>query len=200
MQTYKTIKQNKQNKYNVNKSNFYGFLYPVSNADQIAAYLDELRRIYYDATHIVYAYRYWSGEEVIIKADDDNEPKNSAGMMILNNLLKYDLVNNMICIVRYFGKVKLGLSKLKNVYKNVSEQIILDSQIDNLVIKYPYKIRVHLTNMAQFDRFVNQDLTLEIGDKYQENGFLIVQCYSAYLYEPISKDNWSIWPFENSNN
>ncbi|MCV3728749.1 YigZ family protein [Ureaplasma miroungigenitalium] len=192
MQTFKTIKQSKQNKYNINKSNFYGFLYPVNNEHEVETLLNELRRTYYDATHIVYAYRYWSGDEVLIKADDDNEPKNSAGMMILNNLLKYDLVNNMICIVRYFGKVKLGLSKLKNVYKNVSEQIILDSLITDFVIKYPYEIRVHLTNMIQFDRFMSQDSSIEITNKYQENGFLIVQFSSAYIYEDVHNDHWSL--------
>ncbi|MCV3743282.1 YigZ family protein [Ureaplasma sp. ES3154-GEN] len=192
MPNYKTIKQYQTIKYNINKSNFYAFIYPVHNANDIDQHLNELRTKYYDATHIVYAYVFNKQTTIITKAFDDQEPKNSAGAVILNNLLKYNLMNNLICIVRYFGKVKLGLSNLKNVYKKMSEQIINNSILDEYVILYDYQIKVLLTNMKTFNIFHNQHPNLIIKQKTCLDDMLVVDCQIDEILEEIQSDSWEI--------
>ena len=56
-----------------------------------------------------------------IKASDDGEPSNTAGLPILN-VLKKEQLNHVLCVViRYFGGVKLGAGGLIRTYSNAAK-------------------------------------------------------------------------------
>ncbi|PAF44429.1 YigZ family protein [Helicobacter sp. 11S02596-1] len=94
-------------------SRFLGFLIPRKLFDTT---LKELKDSHPKAVHFVYAYRFVQGNQIDERFSDDNEPRGSAGMPVLNVLRGEDLVDVAMVVVRYFGGVLLGVGGLVRAY------------------------------------------------------------------------------------
>ncbi|WP_445382404.1 IMPACT family protein [Robiginitalea sp. IMCC43444] len=105
------------------KSRFIGLAYPADSIEKTKSILEDLKKTYRDASHISYAYRIgWDPTEV--RANDDGEPTYSAGVPILGQIESNDLFNVLICVVRYYGGVKLGVGGLIQAYKRAAQESI----------------------------------------------------------------------------
>lgn len=108
----RSIAQSVTSTYEVQKSKFLCFLFPVTNMESVNNLLDDIRKRYPDATHHCYAYIIDNYK----RCSDDGEPSGTAGMPILNVLEKQNL-NFILCIiVRYFGGILLGAGGLVRAY------------------------------------------------------------------------------------
>ena len=116
----KRIKKNFVKLIEINKSKFYGILFPVDNVEEVKEYLNQVRKDYPKATHYCYAYRV-NGLE---KSNDDGEPSGTAGRPILNVLQKRGLSNIMVAVVRYFGGIKLGAGGLVRAYSKATTEAL----------------------------------------------------------------------------
>lgn len=96
----------------VMKSKFIGIFLPLKNADEFKTILAQIRKENSKAKHVVYAYRNGMNS----KSCDDQEPKGTAGRPLLELLMKRNLDNVAIVVVRYFGGTKLGASRLLRTY------------------------------------------------------------------------------------
>lgn len=96
----------------VMKSKFTAFVFPVKEVDAFKTRLEEIRKANPKAKHIVYAYRIG----VNSKSTDDKEPKGTAGRPLLELLMKKNLNNTAIIVVRYYGGVQLGAGRLLRTY------------------------------------------------------------------------------------
>lgn len=108
------------------KSKFLGFVIEVENVSQIKNILEQLRTAHKKATHICYAYIISSPNQE--KCSDDNEPNGTAGKPILNVLQKRNLSNILICVVRFFGGVKLGAGTLTRMYSKCASEALNNFQ------------------------------------------------------------------------
>ncbi len=72
------------------------------------------------ATHICYAYIIGD----IGYADDNGEPRHSAGDPILGQLRSFQVDHVLVAVVRYYGGVKLGVSGLINAYRQAAADAI----------------------------------------------------------------------------
>ena len=117
---FRTIGEPANARLNEKKSRFLAFLIPVSSVEGADEELARLRRKYHDATHHCTAYRILNGEEVLESSNDDGEPSGSAGLPILQQLQKADVVNVLAVVVRYFGGTKLGVGGLVRAYGGVA--------------------------------------------------------------------------------
>lgn len=115
-----TIKNNEENEIIIKKSKFISKIYKIKNEDEAKNILNELKKEYKDATHICYAYIVLNSK----KAYDDKEPKNTAGIPILNVLEKKDLNYVMLVVIRYFGGIKLGSAGLIRAYKKAALEVV----------------------------------------------------------------------------
>ncbi|WP_445385239.1 IMPACT family protein [Robiginitalea sp. IMCC44478] len=105
------------------KSRFIGLAYPADSIEKTKSILEDLKKSYRDASHICYAYRIgWNPTEV--RANDDGEPTYSAGAPILGQIESHELFNVMVCVVRYYGGVKLGVGGLIQAYKRAAQESI----------------------------------------------------------------------------
>lgn len=96
----------------VNKSKFIAVLTPISDVEDFKNILKQLQKEHRKASHIVYAYRL----DQTYKSNDDGEPKGTAGRPLLELLLKKDINNSALFVVRYFGGSKLGAGRLLRTY------------------------------------------------------------------------------------
>ncbi len=96
----------------VMKSKFTAFVFPVDDVELFKTRLEEIRKANPKAKHVVYAYRIGMNS----KSTDDREPKGTAGRPLLELLMKKNLNNTAIIVVRYYGGVQLGAGRLLRTY------------------------------------------------------------------------------------
>ncbi len=98
----------------IKKSKFIAYYYEVTTKEEVTAILEMLKKEHKKARHIPYAYKIGN----IAKKSDDKEPSNTAGTPIYNLIINNNLDNILICVVRYFGGIKLGSGLLTRSYLN----------------------------------------------------------------------------------
>ena len=111
------------------KSRFIAFARPISTEGDAEAFLAELRKKYWDASHHVYAYilQDCAGGAARRRQSDDGEPSGSAGAPILEVLAGAGLVNVIVVVIRYFGGTLLGVGGLLRTYSAAAKAAILEA-------------------------------------------------------------------------
>ena len=139
----------------IKNSKFISCLYYVESVDDVLKYLDDIKKIYPNATHYCYAYII----DNVQRESDDGEPAGTAGIPILQVLEKNHL-NYVLCIVvRYFGKIKLGAGGLVRAYtKSVS--LCLEDHIVPLKKGYKILLTFPYSYIKQVDYVLNQSTTI----------------------------------------
>jgi uncharacterized YigZ family protein len=148
-QTYKTLESFNEFELKEKKSIFIAKSYPVSSEDEVNSLLNDLKKKYYDASHLCYAYRLLSGKT---KFSDAGEPSGTAGIRILNAIDHYEIQNCLLVVIRYFGGTKFGVGPLGKVYYTAAAQVLEKS---NLVTKRPYhkaEIKLAITSFDKLNR------------------------------------------------
>ena len=146
----KTIKENTISKYEINKSIFICCLYKINSIDEVKAYLEEAKNNFKDATHYTYAYIIDEAR----KSSDDGEPGGTAGVPIMEVLLKHEL-NYVLCIViRYFGGIKLGTGGLVRAYRKSACIGIDNSTLLNLVDGYKIEITASYEEQKNIEKLI----------------------------------------------
>ncbi len=102
------------------KSKFIAYLYEVNTKEEVTSILNDLKKEHKKARHIPYAYKI----DNLVKKSDDKEPSNTAGTPIYNIIMKNDLNNILICVVRYFGGTLFGSGLLTRTYMASAKEVI----------------------------------------------------------------------------
>ena len=107
-------------------------MFKVKTVDEVKSKINKIKMDYREATHYCYAYIINDNR----KSSDDGEPGGTAGVPIMEVLLKNDL-NYVLCVVvRYFGGIKLGAGGLVRAYAKAAVLTLDDKNIANLVTGY----------------------------------------------------------------
>lgn len=143
--SYKTIRKEGIAELLVEKSKFIAYAKPVADKEEAMAYFASIRKKYKDATHHVPAVV--AGEVSQVQwTSDDGEPQGTAGPPILQMLVKEEITNVALMVVRYFGGVKLGPGGLIRAYTQAAKSALLEAEpilIRDMVewtilVDYPY--------------------------------------------------------------
>lgn len=96
------------------RSRFLGKVRHVESEAEARAFIDAMKKQYYDARHNCWCYRIRAGG--IVRYSDDGEPQGTAGQPMLN-VFEQEGVTDVVCVVtRYFGGVLLGAGGLVRAY------------------------------------------------------------------------------------
>ena len=155
----RTIKNNTINEIIIKNSRFICLLIKINSVD-INNILDKIKSDYPKATHYCYAYLY----NDIQRFNDDGEPGGTAGMPMLNVLLKEELSNVLCVVIRYFGGIKLGAGGLVRAYtKSVTECLKVTDLMD---LEEGYKVRLKFNyNDEKQVKYLLKDSTV-LNEKY----------------------------------
>lgn len=103
------------------KSRFIATFRPVKTEEEAVAFIDELRKKYWDASHNCYAWIIGkNGEEK--RSSDDGEPSQTAGKPMLDVLERENIVNICVVVTRYFGGTLLGTGGLVRAYSGAVKE------------------------------------------------------------------------------
>ncbi len=127
----KTIKENVTAQITEKKSKFICDLSYVSSKQEAEQKIKEIKKKYHDAKHHCFAYRIKDENIIIEKSSDDGEPSGTAGSPILNLLSKYELVNVLAVVTRYFGGILLGTGGLARAYTQCTQKALQNASFVN---------------------------------------------------------------------
>ena len=122
MDEYKTIAKRACDEFTIKRSRFIGHICPVETQEQAVDFINEIKSKYWDATHNVYAYVLREGQSS--RYSDDGEPQGTAGMPMLNVLIKEGLTDCAVVVTRYFGGIMLGAGGLVRAYSQGSKAAV----------------------------------------------------------------------------
>lgn len=137
MENYRTIKENGIHEIDIKKSRFICHMKRVETEEEAIAFIDEIKKEHWKATHNCSAYTLGMNDE-IQRAHDDGEPSGTAGLPMLEIFLKRELKNVVAVVTRYFGGVKLGAGGLIRAYGgSVNEAVntigVIERQLQLLI-------------------------------------------------------------------
>ena len=107
LKAFKTPAAASETEFVVNKSRFIGRAFPVETEAEAIEILERIRQKHYDATHNCWAYNL-RGASPLRRFSDDGEPGGTAGMPIMDTLIRSETENALIIVTRYFGGILLG--------------------------------------------------------------------------------------------
>ena len=113
---YITTAGSSQDEFVERKSRFIGHSCHVETEEEAAAFIREIKQKYWDATHNVYAYQLREGQ--IRRYSDDGEPQGTAGVPVLDVILKEGITDVCVVVTRYFSGTLLGAGGLVRAYSH----------------------------------------------------------------------------------
>lgn len=135
---YKTIATEGEGFYSEKRSKFLAFSHHVETEQQVKEIVAQYRKKFYDARHVCYAYILGVegvGDGVAYRMNDDGEPSSTAGKPIYGQLVKAELTDTLIIVVRYYGGINLGTSGLIVAYREAALDCINNSGIEERTIE-----------------------------------------------------------------
>lgn len=114
--SYKTVSKEANDEFIEKRSRFIGYCKPVSSEEEALEFINKIKTKHWDARHNVYAYCLREGQ--IKRYSDDGEPQGTAGVPVLDVLVKSNLTDLVVVVTRYFGGVLLGAGGLVRAYSH----------------------------------------------------------------------------------
>lgn len=150
MNEYKTVEFESSDDFVEKKSKFIGYVKPVKTQTEASEFINSIKSKHWDATHNVYAYVL--KENNIQRYSDDGEPSGTAGVPVLDVILKNNLVDVCVVVTRYFGGTLLGAGGLVRAYSHGSK-IAVES--GNIITMAPWKILTVSVDYNFYERLNN---------------------------------------------
>ncbi|MCD8077188.1 MAG: YigZ family protein [Lachnospiraceae bacterium] len=120
-ETVKIVYEGGQGEVVEKKSRFLADVAAVDSEEAAAAFIESIRKKYWDARHHCSAYVLGERSE-ISRCSDDGEPSGTAGRPILDVLLGAGVRNACIVVTRYFGGTLLGTGGLVRAYGRAARE------------------------------------------------------------------------------
>ncbi len=139
--SYTTIAKSGEGLYKDKGSKFLSFAFHIETEDEADTIRKQFKKKYYDATHVVYAFRLGAEGEKF-RAADDGEPSGSSGMPVYNTIRSKNITDVIVLVVRYFGGTKLGIPGLIDAYSQAAA--------------------LALDNAETLEKTITQDITVEV--------------------------------------
>lgn len=130
------------------RSSFIGILMHITSVESAKRYLLDIKKQYPKAKHYCYAYIIGGSK----KCSDDGEPAKTAGRPLLELLEKKKMDETLLVVVRYFGGVLLGASRLMSTYLETGVQVINSADIVEIKNVYAYRMIMSYKDFDELKR------------------------------------------------
>lgn len=142
-EAYKILYRGGEGELTEKKSRFIATTRPVESEEEAAAFIEEMKKKYWDARHNCSAYVI--GERAqLTRCSDDGEPAQTAGRPMLDVLLGEGICNVCVVVTRYFGGTLLGTGGLVRAYSGAVKEGLKNSAVvkkqpgERLIVRTDY--------------------------------------------------------------
>ncbi len=164
MNEYKTVEKEACDEFIEKKSKFIGYVKPVKTVQEATDFINSIKSKHWDATHNVSAFVL--RENNIQRSSDDGEPSGTAGVPVLDVLLKEGLYDVCVVVTRYFGGILLGAGGLVRAYSHGSKLAV---NAGNIITMAPCKLLSVTVDYSFYDRLLL--MLNDIGANVEDSNF-----------------------------
>ena len=149
------------------KSRFVARTEPVESEEAALAFIEKMRKEYWDARHHCSAYVIGDRNQCT-RCNDDGEPSQTAGRPMLDVLLGEEIHNICVVVIRYFGGTLLGTGGLVRAYSGAVQEGLKNSKIVEKCLGKRMKIRTDYTGIGKIQYILGQNQIAVIDSQYTE--------------------------------
>lgn len=172
--SYRTITSQGQASFEIQGSEFIGYVAPVQSIDAAESFISTIREQHTDATHNVPAYRVREDNFLREYENDDNEPSGSAGQPIMNVLQGENLENVAAVVTRYYGGTNLGIGGLVSAYSRAAAEAIEATEITTQRPQQRFDVQVTYDDSGTV-RGILESNQAEFTAQYEEDVIFSIQ-------------------------
>lgn len=168
MNTFLRLKAGGYGEIEEKKSRFIANIRPVDSEEEAVAFINEMKKKYWDARHNCSAFVI--GEKMeLTRCSDDGEPSGTAGRPMLEVLLGKQITNICVVVTRYFGGVLLGTGGLVRAYQSAVKEGLINSVIVEMQEGYELTVTVGYDLIGKFQYVISQEDVILKNTEYAEN-------------------------------
>ena len=149
---YRTILNEASDEFIERKSRFIGYIKPVTTQEEAVSFINEIKSKHWDATHNVYAYVLREGQ--VRRYSDDGEPQGTAGIPVLDVLLKENVTDCVVVATRYFGGTLLGAGGLVCAYSHTAKIAVDAGQVITMKLCKVLKVTCDYNFYGRLNSFI----------------------------------------------
>ncbi len=161
---YFTIADRCETSFIEKRSEFLGYLAPVTTNDEAVAFINEIKSSHRKAKHHVYAYILRDSN--ITRYSDDGEPQGTAGIPVLDVLQKQNLTDLCCVVVRYFGGILLGGGGLVRAYSHSAALTCEAAKIQHMCESCPVTLVMDYTLYGKVTHCLLRFGVIEAGSEF----------------------------------
>ena len=154
-------------------SKFYTYAFPIDSEAEVQTIHEKIRKEHPKAKHYCTAMRLYP-DASLERVNDDGEPSGSAGKPILGQLIKNQLTNVLVIVVRYFGGTKLGIPGLIEAYKTSTANAIQTAIIIERIVYAKVQIVLSYDSFPMFLNYCKQHDILVLGETFGDHAALLL--------------------------
>ena len=152
---YKAVYQGGEGEIVEKKSRFIATVIPAGSEEKVLAFIESIRKKYWDARHHCFAYVIGERNE-LQRCSDDGEPSGTAGKPMLEVLLGEEIHNVAVVVTRYFGGTLLGTGGLVRAYSAATKQGLASSVIITKILGVKLCISTDYTGVGKIQYILGQ--------------------------------------------
>ena len=168
------------------KSRFIANVRPVESEAEAVAFIDEMKKKYWEARHNCSAFVIGTKAE-LTRCSDDGEPSGTAGRPMLEVLLGEGVRNVAVVVTRYFGGVLLGANGLVRAYSHSTALAIENAQVKVMLPCYPVSIQTDYALYGKIAYHLPQEDILQLDTIFEDQVELKLLVRDT-LWEPLKKE------------
>lgn len=152
---YKTVYCGGEAEIIEKKSRFIATVRPVKSEEEALAFIESMRKKYWNATHNCFAYVI--GEHFQVqRCSDDGEPSGTAGKPMLDVLLGEEIHDVVVVVTRYFGGTLLGTGGLVRAYSSSAKEGLLASKVITKMYGQKMTVQTDYTGLGKIQYILGQ--------------------------------------------
>lgn len=164
---YRTVEKEACAEFTEKKSRFIGYIKPVSTQDEAIEFINKIKSKHWDAKHNVYAYVLRDGQ--IRRYSDDGEPQGTAGIPVLDVLLKEELTDCVVVATRYFGGILLGTGGLVRAYSHTAKIAVEAGGIAEMKLCRILQVQCDYNFYGKLDSMINEYGGIVENSEFSDN-------------------------------
>lgn len=171
------------------KSRFIATVRPIETEEEAVAFVNEMKKKYWDARHNCSAFVIGSRQEVT-RCSDDGEPAQTAGRPMLDVLLREGITNVAVVVTRYFGGVLLGTGGLVRAYQSATQAGLAASKIIEKCLGKKLIIHTDYNGLRKLQYLFGQQKTAILDTEYAADVVLTILVpveQKDFLYKEITE-------------
>ena len=167
LEQYRTVYEGGEGEITEKKSRFIATVHPVESEEEALAFLEEMKKKYWDARHNCYVYSIGMNRE-FTRCSDDGEPSGTAGKPILEVISGSGIHNIVVVVTRYFGGTLLGTGGLVRAYTDATRAGIENSDIVEKIPGRRVDIAMDYTDLGKLQYLLAQNEVLTEDTEYTD--------------------------------